>query len=180
MLVLSQIIVVVALGIAIFFGLRRRRRSRRRGSRDGHAWRQESARRALGVLRTIEEPSKKFAYLRKVDAFVFEELLLEACERSGHRIQRNRRYTGDGGVDGRVWIEGRLHLIQAKRYSGPVRAEHVEELGALARQSGCRALLIHTGRTGPATRAALQRWPQVDLISGDRLLALLEGKLGNK
>ncbi len=41
---------------------------------------------------------QKIAYLRKIDPFVFEELLLEGFERRGFEVIRNRRYTGDGGL----------------------------------------------------------------------------------
>ncbi|WP_192840691.1 restriction endonuclease, partial [Enterobacter hormaechei] len=43
-------------------------------------------------------------YLRKIDPFVFEELLLEGFEAHGFRTIRNKRYTGDGGIDGQVII----------------------------------------------------------------------------
>ncbi|MGS6531656.1 restriction endonuclease, partial [Enterobacter hormaechei] len=39
-------------------------------------------------------------YLRKIDAFVFEELLLEGFEAHGFRTMRIKRYSGDGGIDG--------------------------------------------------------------------------------
>ncbi|HFU8406058.1 TPA: restriction endonuclease, partial [Escherichia coli] len=36
---------------------------------------------------------------------------------------------------------------------------------------------IHTGRTGPASRARLALWPDIELVSGQRLLKLLNGAL---
>lgn len=51
--------------------------------------------------------------LRRMNPYAFEELLLTCCEEQGWQIQRNFRYSNDGGVDA---IAGSLYLIQAKRY----------------------------------------------------------------
>ncbi|WP_375491682.1 restriction endonuclease [uncultured Nostoc sp.] len=48
------------------------------------------------------------ATLRKISPYVFEELVLTCCKKQGWQIQRNFRYTGDGGIDGRVLILGKL------------------------------------------------------------------------
>ena len=60
-------------------------------------------------------------YLRKINPYVFEELLLLAFERRGMRVIRNSRYSGDGGLDGQVLIDGERWLIQAKRYGRTIR-----------------------------------------------------------
>ncbi|HCF30762.1 MAG TPA: hypothetical protein DEV81_27020, partial [Cyanobacteria bacterium UBA11049] len=41
------------------------------------------------------------ATLRRLDPYVFEELLLTCCQDQGWEIERNFRYTNDGGIDGR-------------------------------------------------------------------------------
>jgi restriction system protein len=89
------------------------------------------------------------AYLRKIDPFVFEELLLTCFERQGFTIRRNERYTGDGGLDGRVWLHGELYLIQAKRYKDSINPVHLEEFGRLIQSRGAAGgYFVHTGRTG--------------------------------
>ncbi|MGM8474744.1 restriction endonuclease, partial [Enterobacter hormaechei subsp. steigerwaltii] len=70
---------------------------------------------------------QKINYLRKIDPFVFEELLLEGFEAHGFRTIRNKRYTGDGGIDGQVIIGKYRYLIQAKRYRGHIALQHVQE-----------------------------------------------------
>lgn len=147
---------------------RRRARVERR-----HRRMQAAARRALSVLDQIEHGAQKLAYLRTLEPFVFEELLLDAYARRGHSIRRNRRYTGDGGVDGRVIIDGQLFLIQAKRYSGHINPEHVKEFRQTVRQRRCRGMFCHTGRTGPAARRIFGEAPEITLLSGDSLLRLL-------
>lgn len=134
---------------------------------------QAAARRALSILDQIEHGAQKLAYLRTLEPFVFEELLLDAYARRGHSIRRNRRYTGDGGVDGRVIIDGQLFLIQAKRYSGHINPEHVQEFRQTVRQRRCRGMFCHTGRTGPAARRIFGEAPEITLLSGDALLCLL-------
>ncbi|EPO2651139.1 restriction endonuclease, partial [Klebsiella pneumoniae] len=70
----------------------------------------------LAKIQTLPAFGYKIAYLRKIDPFTFEELLLEGFESHGFRTIRNKRYTGDGGIDGQVIIGKHRYLIQAKRY----------------------------------------------------------------
>lgn len=135
---------------------------------------QRQACRVLERLPHLACDGQRLNYLRKINPYVFEELLLTALERQGHRIQRNRRYGGDGGLDGQVWIDGQRFLIQAKRYGRAITPAHVAEFGALVRRERCRGLFVHTGRTGPKSRAELARLPEIELLSGQRLLALLK------
>ncbi|SES14647.1 restriction endonuclease [Sphingobium sp. YR768] len=141
-----------------------------------HRWRRRQARAMAAQLRgrdRAQPPQLLYARLRAMDPLAFEELLLESFERSGHKVVRNRRYTGDGGVDGQVVIDGAVWLIQAKRYADTIRPEHVAAFEALCRTKGCRGLFIHTGRTGPQSRAAAAHGGTVEIISGRALLALL-------
>ena len=64
-----------------------------------------------------QPPPLIYARLRAMDALAFEELVLESFERRGHRVVRNRRYTGDGGIDGQVVIDGRV--VELKKYAKP-------------------------------------------------------------
>ncbi|WP_236616938.1 restriction endonuclease [Sphingobium lactosutens] len=110
-----------------------------------------------------------------MDPLAFEELLLESFERRGFRVIRNHRYTGDGGIDRKVMIDGAFWLIQAKRYATAIRPEHVSAFNALCRARSCRGLFIHTGRTGPQSRESIDNSSHVEIISGRRLLALVTG-----
>ncbi|WP_156294538.1 restriction endonuclease [Serratia oryzae] len=134
---------------------------------------QRQAQRILDRLPQLAGDGQRLTYLRKINPYVFEELLLTAFARQGYRIQRNRHYSGDGGLDGQVWIDGQRYLIQAKRYARAITPTHVAEFGALVRREGCRGLFVHTGRTGTKSRAALASFPEIELLSGQRLLALL-------
>lgn len=135
---------------------------------------QRQALRVLARLPQLAGDGQRLSYLRKVNPYVFEELLLTAFERRGYRIKRNRQYSGDGGLDGQVWIDGQRYLIQAKRYGRTITPAHVADFGTLVRREGCRGLFVHTRRTGPKSRAVLARLPEIELLSGQRLLELLK------
>lgn len=143
-----------------------------------HRWRRRQARVMCVQMRgrDRDQPATLlYARLRAMDPLAFEELLLEAFEQRGNRVLRNHRYTGDGGVDGEVVIEGTRFLIQAKRYQDAIRPEHVRAFGALCASRRRPGLFIHTGRTGSMSREAVGASPYITIISGRNLLALLTG-----
>ena len=128
---------------------------------------------ALHTLAEIPSPARQFGYLRKINPFVFEEMVLSALNRAGYRIRRNTRYTDDGGVDGRCWIEGVPVLIQSKRYKNHISRRHVREFLALCQKYGCKGLFVHTGRTGEGSWEAIADCETLEIVSGERLLDLL-------
>lgn len=138
---------------------------------------QRQARRVLDRLPQLAGDGQRLNYLRKINPYVFEELLLIAFEHRGYPIKRNRRYSGDGGLDSQVWIDGQRYLIQAKRYARTITPAHVAAFGELVRREGCRGLFVHTGRTGLASRAELARIPEIELVSGQQLLNLLKKEM---
>ena len=140
-----------------------------------HRRRIRAARRAL--TRIYEwEAARIFGYLRKIDPLMFEELILESFARTGFRVRRNRRYSGDGGIDGQVWLNGTWAPVQCKRYSAHINPAHVADFAVVLQRCRARAgLFIHTGRTGPASREGAAS-AGVTIISGRRLIALLQAR----
>lgn len=114
-----------------------------------------------------------FGYLRKVDPFVFEEMVLSALKENGHSIERNRRYVADGGIDGRVIIWGDKYLIQAKRYSSHINVQHVKDFIHICEKQGKKGLFVHTGKTGKASWSSGLTSGKLDIVSGGRLVDLL-------
>jgi restriction system protein len=105
--------------------------------------------------------------LRRVDPFVFEELLLHCFKDAGYQVVRNSRYTGDDGIDGRIYRDGKLYLVQAKRYAGLIDAGHLREFeNTLGRYSAAGGFFVHTGRTGDTAKAVSRQQGQVTLLSG--------------
>ena len=166
--------------IAAFRAWRDRRADARHEGRLpwSHKRRIRQARRVLDRLApwvAAGDGGRVIGYLRKIDPLVFEELVLEAFARAGMRIRRGVRYSGDGGVDGHVWIGGRLCPIQCKRYRNAIDPRHVAAFADLAIHSRAPfAFFIHTGRTGDLSREAARGAP-VEMVSGSRLLRLLAG-----
>ncbi|MEB2704077.1 restriction endonuclease [Citrobacter koseri] len=118
---------------------------------------------------------QQILYLRKINPYVFEEMILTAIERRGIPVRRNQRYSGDGGIDGQFWIGQERWLVQAKRFASAVRPEHVRQFGELARKEKCNGLFVHTGRTGFISSKHFSDYPEILLVSGSSLLDLLSG-----
>ncbi len=115
------------------------------------------------------------SYLRKIDPFVFEEMLLTLLKENGYKIKRNKRYTGDGGSDGQVWLNGVHYHVQAKRYKSHISKQHMVEFIELTKREKSKGLFIHTGRTGKATKSLADEY-RIEIISGDALCHLVKKK----
>lgn len=146
-------------------------RALKTGHRGAHRRNVRTAGRVLQKLRGFDHDGAVISYLRKIDPFVFEELLLSAFANRGISVTRNRRYTGDGGIDGRIVVDGRVLFIQAKRYAGAVSTLHIRDFSAICSQSGVSGLFIHTGRT-PKQARGLPR--NVKIVSGSKLADLIK------
>lgn len=150
-------------------------RQRRKRSLQRHQRYRDCASRVLLRLPQLSADGQRLIYLRKVNPYVFEEMILTALERRGIPVRRNTRYSGDGGLDGQFWVGSQRWVVQAKRFSSAVRPEHVRDFGELARREKCKGLFIHTGRTGQVSIEAFQAYPEILLVSGASLLQLLNG-----
>ena len=139
-----------------------------------HGWRWRAARRLRRrIIKDAFTPERTIGYLRSVDPFVFEELVLLSFRKAGYRIRRNRRYTGDGGIDGRMSKGSRRWLLQMKRYGGHIDAADVRAFAGLCREHGACGAFVHTGRTGGAARDAVREAENVFIVSGERLWRLI-------
>lgn len=139
----------------------------------------QHGKRVLQQLRskaTEVELPMAIAMLRRMNPYAFEELLLTCCEEQGWQIQRNFRYSNDGGLDGRVAIAGKLYLIQAKRYTGHIKPEHIRDFYSVIGQSQADGgFFIHTGKTGSLSKELLREFG-INLISGQRLVNFVLGQ----
>lgn len=126
----------------------------------------------LKKLNSIDSDAAKLAYLKKVNPYAFEELLLTALKKHGLKITRNKRYSGDGGIDGRAKLNGMPILIQAKRYDGFISKSHVELFIKTCKDNNCIGFFIHTGKT-PSSCFDLVKGTSVEIISGKKLIELI-------
>ncbi len=145
-------------------------------SRPKHLAHIKQSRRILRLIRTFagaHYEARAVSYLRKVHPNVLEEVVLSAFEDRGHVVLRNLRYSGDGGCDGHVRVDGRWWPVQVKRYSAHIDNRHVEDFVRCVEVAGLPGgFFVHTGRSGGAVYRHLGT-SRVQLISGDRLLALI-------
>ncbi|MGH1472671.1 MAG: restriction endonuclease [Cellvibrionaceae bacterium] len=127
-------------------------------------------------MNSFNDPASKFKYLRSknVTPYVFEEMVLTALKRCGANITRNKRYTGDGGIDGKAVIEKKECFIQSKNYSAHISHAHVLEFSKICYRKNKIGLFVHTGKTGKKI-VNDRRFSNVRLISGKRLLILFDG-----
>lgn len=157
--------ILVLAVLVVFFGARKF---------DRHKFNRGKASKVLKKINTLEHDGQKINYLRKIDPFVFEELLLDSFDAKGYKIKRNKRYTGDCGIDGIVFDgQGKKILVQAKRYSGYIDPGHVELFSELIQRTGAFAgYFIHTGKTSPRTRLKFRKG-RVRIIGGGELIRLV-------
>ena len=140
-----------------------------------HAITLSDAKLAIRRFDALTCPAQRFGFLRSINHFTFEELILSAYERKGYKVIRNEKYTGDGGIDGKVVIDGSTVLIQAKRYSGAISRIDVSQFGHICISEKTTGLFIHTGTTPKSVwKEVNQLHPQIEIISGERLLKTLE------
>ena len=136
------------------------------------------------VLKKIKEIAKEpdsngriIAYLRKIDPFVFEEIMLSVIEDSNLRIYRNMQYTGDGGIDGIFKLPQGKVLIQCKRYSNYINHTDVTKLSTKVKKDKYfLGLFVHTGKTGDMSRKATNENQNIVFLSGSTLVEVLIGK----
>lgn len=139
-----------------------------------HRWYIRKAKRVYAAInkKGLNE-GQIIAYLRKINPYVFEELVLLAFSKHGYSIERNKRYSGDGGVDGRVRLGGQTFLLQCKRYKNYINQNHVENFSGVCRKKRCQGFFVHTGKTGKASRQNAFISGNVNIVSGHRLAHLM-------
>ncbi|QKX07725.1 restriction endonuclease (plasmid) [Aquimarina sp. TRL1] len=137
----------------------------------------KKANKIINKLTNLEYPGQKIKYLRKIDPFVFEELLLTSFKTKGYKIKRNKKYTGDGGIDGIIYDSNKNKIIiQAKRYSGYVNLQDLYEFNNLVYSNKAyKGYFVHTGKTGKKAHKHFKN-SNIEIISGSSLINLIENK----
>lgn len=140
-----------------------------------HQRRRKKAQRVATKLKTFTEGGQILTYLRQIDPFVFEEMLLNAFEACGYKVIRNKRYTGDGGIDGQIIYQGKRIPVQAKRYKNHINKAHMVAFTQVTQQRKAPfGLFIHTGQTGKGSYEVATSGTPILIISGDRLIRLIQ------
>lgn len=145
--------------------------------RPAQRWRIRQARKQLKVLRGIQganAEARALAYLREVDPYVFECMVLLSLRKLGCGVLFSTAVSGDGGIDGEFWWPGwGWGAVQAKRYKGHISAQAVDDFTRLVlRRRYVQGFFVHTGRTGEKSWETVAG-TRVQMVSGHRLLMLL-------
>lgn len=130
----------------------------------------------LKKLEQIEHSGAVINYLRKIDSDLFEEVILSRLEKSNLSIRRNKKYTGDGGIDGWVKLpQFGWAPIQAKRYAGHIQAQHMRSFGdVIKEQKSKTGIFVHTGRTGSG---AFNESNGILVMSGSGLASFINARV---
>ncbi len=148
----------------------------------GHLYRIRQSKRLLVKVREIAaQPNsggRVFSYLRKINPFLFEELVLTIIENSNIRVFRNKRYTGDGGVDGIFQVKTGKVIIQCKRYKSYINPKDVKELANKVKTDKyLLGIFVHTGKTGEMSKDVMRVQDNIVFISGSTLLKFIVGEV---
>lgn len=146
-----------------------------------HLYRIKKAKKVLKKLIEISKDQnhepKILLYLRKINPFVFEELILSVIENSNIRVIRNKRYTGDGGIDGIFKIKPGKVIIQCKRYQSYINNADVLELSNKVKEDKYyMGVFVHTGKTGTKAKDTFKSDANIKFISGSKLIRLVLNK----
>lgn len=168
-LILISAIIVISLLYVAFFKKQR------------HHYKIKQGEKILTKIRSFEGDNvndRIINYLRKINPFTFEEMLLSLFNESGCKIKRNKKYTGDGGLDGKFKFKGKWYFIQAKRYSNYIKSTDVEALAVLCRKKKVKGLFIHTGKAGKGSLEIEKKNDNIMIITPEDLVQFIKtGKL---
>ena len=135
-----------------------------------------TSRQVLQLLSSFGHEGAVINYLRKVDPYVVEEVVLSLFEARGFFVLRNVSYSGDGGLDGRFWWPGvGWHAIQCKRYASAINPAHARAFQFMVQLDYRGGVFVHTGRTGDQSQEALAP-AGLYLLSGSTLTRCIKGE----
>ena len=116
-----------------------------------HLYKIKKSKQVISKIKKIAKSSNGYAkaimYLRKIDPYVFEELILTVVEQNNIKITRNTKYSGDGGLDGKFKLNNQVILIQAKRYKNYINLQHVTTFITLVNKKNHLGLFMNKART---------------------------------
>lgn len=128
---------------------------------------------------SVDENSggRVIGYLRKINPYVFEETILTCIENSNIKVTRNKQYSNDGGIDGKISTKYGKILIQCKRYKGYINNKDVAEFAKKIDEYKCSyGIFVHTGKTGDKAKTTALRSEKIIYVSGSNLTNLITGQ----
>lgn len=112
--------------------------------------------------------------LRELSWLEFERLLAEAFRREGYTVEPGGGSAPDGGVDLRLFREGRLVLVQCKHWKvWKVGVKIVRELRGVVSSEGADGGIVVTSGKFTAEAVDFARTSGIRLVDGEELLLLI-------
>jgi restriction system protein len=158
---------IILLGVVVFYFIL--------FGKSREKWRVDKSKYLLKDLKKINDPAHIFTRLRRLDPFLYEELILTSIDKHNPhvKITRNKRYTGDGGIDGVIKLNGVKIAIQAKCYTNEIVTSDIFKLQTdMTKVGASYGLFVHTGKTRPVTWLKTKD-SKVFIVSGASMIALL-------
>ncbi|MBL7648713.1 MAG: restriction endonuclease [Candidatus Hydrogenedentes bacterium] len=112
--------------------------------------------------------------LRELTWLEFERLLAEAFRREGYRVEPGGGSAPDGGVDLRLFREGRLILVQCKHWKvWKVGVKIVRELRGVMSSEGADGGIVVTSGKFSGDAVDFARASGIRLVDGEELLLMI-------
>jgi restriction system protein len=134
---------------------------------------------ALSALRSIKTArmlggQTSLASLRQLPWKRFEDLLGEAYRRQGYKVEETLGGGPDGGVDLILGRDGKVTLVQCKRWNGaPVGVRQVRELYGVLHDRGASAAKLVATTSFTPDAVAFAKGKPIELVDSKALLHLI-------
>ena len=118
--------------------------------------------------------------IRQMSWREFEDLIAACYQLAGYDVLPRGGYQADGGVDVEIRKEGKTWLVQCKHRQDTwvdVRALR-EFLGVVASREAAGGIFVTAGIFDEAATEFARRSPQLKLVDGEALMALVQTVLG--
>lgn len=172
--------ILCVIAVLVLYYLQSSKRWRGKRSKDAkkknRAWRiKQSDAMLADFWRSDLDAQVVMSRVRQMDSLAFEELILSAISKHGHKIKRGTSYSGDGGIDGQAWINGQHHLLQMKRYSSYIDCGHISDFIDVCKSQNTVGWFIHSGITGKKSES-IAKGSSVQIVADSDLIFLLTGQ----
>lgn len=112
-------------------------------------------------------------YLKSMDPREFEILVCQLFEAQNYEV-RLTQYVGDGGIDGYLYKDSKIILLQCKRYKGSVGEPAVRDLyGAMAHEKADAGYMVTTGNVSKQAKSWIGDKP-IRVIELNELIELID------
>lgn len=127
------------------------------------------------MRRAFLKKAKTPEYLVQMDPQKFELLMCELFSRCGYEV-KNTPYQGDNGIDGLLWKNGKLTILQSKRVKGYVGEPILRDLyGTMHANNAVEGIVATTGKVSLQAKAWARNKP-IQVLELPKIVEMLRAK----